>query len=149
MAPGKSRSQNNSKKHLSQSLHPSLRPAIHSSPQLLLCKTGPLEQNSRTLVLQSSVHIKPIPTSPHTSAVLLLKTHSKQTQFSNHEGILILQLFKFFNLLSQKEYPVRVKEREQRKKRKRHSIKSGIIYKDINVVHYSSRPVLNIAFESW
>jgi len=31
---------------------------------------------------------------------------SQAQSSSNHKGILILQLFKFFNLLSQKQYPV-------------------------------------------
>lgn len=34
------------------------------------------------------------------------KLPALDTKFSDHEGILILQLFKFFDLLSQKQYPV-------------------------------------------
>lgn len=33
-------------------------------------------------------------------------TSTRNQKFSDHEGILILQLFKFFDLLSQKQYPL-------------------------------------------
>lgn len=92
MAPGKSRSQNISSGPQPPPIIPLPHPSVHSSA---FCVRLDTEPNNRMVVLQGSVHIKWIPTHPHTSAVLLFKTHTKQTQSSQ-----IMKEFWFFNFSS-------------------------------------------------
>lgn len=85
-------------------------PSSFSPQQRLLCKTGHrAEQNG------GSSGFCAHKMDSNSSSYLCCPTqnpHQTNPEFSDHEGILILQLFKLFNLLSQKEYPA--KERKQR-----------------------------------
>lgn len=95
--------------------HPPLSPSKTSLQLVFNVRLGP-EQNATELCFSRVpprvkwVWPTPSPT-PSFSLSLSLsppvsKTTSQTLSSSNHEGILILQLFKFFNLLSQKQYPL-------------------------------------------
>lgn len=80
------------------------------SPQLTAApfcvKTGPRAEQQNVGSRGFCAHKMDSYSSSHLCCPSIQNPHQTNREFSNHEGILILQLFKFFNLLSQKEYPL-------------------------------------------
>lgn len=86
---------------------PTLAPQSTTHRSSLKLKTGPRTERNRTLDRRGSVNVKWVPHSfPYLTSLSIQNPHQRIPEFSNHEGILILQLFKFFDLLSQKKYPL-------------------------------------------
>lgn len=69
----------------------------HFSPELSICPAQRSKVYSYAAQKKCRVGAR---------SALLSKVHVQDRKSSHHEGILVFKFFKFFNLLSQKQYPL-------------------------------------------